>query len=146
MYEAYVVVFALLGTVALFNNRIIEIAKAGFVGKITDARTRTLVLLVLSFIVGEIVAFVMNLNVVAMLPQNDYLAVVPHTIGVAITGGLLMFGANFWHELGESAEQVQKAIPVAPVTASITETTTTTASTNVVKPSSLYSVDPDAVG
>lgn len=105
MFEAYIAVFALLATVSLLPNRVVEIIKRGRIGQLANENVRAFMLLLITLLVCEIVAFTMNLNVIAMLPQNSYLELVPHTAGVFVTGGLLAAGANFWHELGETAEQ-----------------------------------------
>lgn len=112
MFDNLLVVFSLLALVALLPNRAVELAKPIVHNRIpeTNAGLRVFVLLALSLLFGMGTAIIFNLNVLRMFPDNPFLAETPHVAGVALTGFLLMFDANVWHELGEAIQRREDVI------------------------------------
>lgn len=123
MFEALFAAFALLATVAVIPNRLIELVKPSIQARFpADAQEnlRLFIILALSLLASLATAVVLNFNIFTGFPDNPYLSQIPPLVGVLGTGVLLMFGANVWHELGERVEP-----PPVVETQTKTETTTT---------------------
>lgn len=112
MFDNLIVVFTLLFMVALLPNRAVEMVKPIIHARIPEENEnlRVLVLLALSLAFGMATAIVLNLNILLMFPDNPLLASAPHAAGVALTGFLLMFDANVWHNLGEVIQRREEVV------------------------------------
>lgn len=110
MFEALFAAFALLATVAVIPNRLVELVKPSIHRRFPredQADLRLVLVLLVSLVASLAVAIVLNFNVFTGFPDNPYLSQIPPLVGVLGTGVLLMFGANGWHKLGEAVESRQ---------------------------------------
>lgn len=112
IFDNLLVVFSLLFMVALLPNRAVELIKPVVHNRIpeTSGGLRVFVLLLLSLVFGMVTAIVLNLNVLLMFPDSPILSSAPEWAGVLLTGFLLMFDANVWHELGEAIQRREDVI------------------------------------